>query len=64
MLVRLEGDGPLHQRLYRGLRGAILEGRRGAGARVPSSRGLARDLGLSRNAVLMAFDQLLAEGYV
>jgi GntR family transcriptional regulator/MocR family aminotransferase len=64
VLVRLEGEGPLYQRLYRGLRGAILEGRLGAGARLPSSRGLARELGLSRNAVLMAFDQLFAEGYV
>jgi len=64
MLVRLEGEGPLYQRLYRSLRSAILEGRLGAGARLPSTRGLSRELGLSRNAVLMAFDQLLAEGYV
>jgi GntR family transcriptional regulator / MocR family aminotransferase len=62
--VSLEGDGPLYQRLYRALRRAILDGRLPAGARLPSTRGLAVDLGLSRNAVLMAFDQLLAEGYV
>jgi GntR family transcriptional regulator/MocR family aminotransferase len=62
--VSLEGEGALYQRLYRGLRGAMLEGRLPAGARLPSTRTLAADLRLSRNCVLMAFDQLVAEGYV
>jgi GntR family transcriptional regulator / MocR family aminotransferase len=64
MLVRLEGDGPLHQRLYRALRSAIVEGRIAPGARLPSTRELARDLGLSRNVAAMAFGQLVDEGYV
>jgi GntR family transcriptional regulator/MocR family aminotransferase len=64
MLVSLRGRGPLNQRLYRGLRQSILEGRLAPGARLPSTRSLAGDLGLSRNVVLMAFDKLLDEGYV
>jgi GntR family transcriptional regulator / MocR family aminotransferase len=62
--VSLEGEGALYQRLYRGLRGAMLDGRLPAGVRLPSTRTLAAELGLSRNCVLMAFDQLMAEGYV
>jgi GntR family transcriptional regulator / MocR family aminotransferase len=64
VLVKLEGDGPLNEQLYRGLRQSILRGRLPPGARLPSTRELAADLGLSRNVVLMAFDQLAAEGYI
>lgn len=63
MLVRLEGEGRLNQRLYRGLRRAIVDGRLAPGSRLPSTRTLASDLGLSRNVVLLAFDQLVDEGY-
>ena len=59
-----KGDGPLHRQLYFALRAAILEGRLAPGARLPSTRSLAADLAVSRNTVLAAFDQLLAEGYV
>jgi GntR family transcriptional regulator/MocR family aminotransferase len=55
---------PLHRQLYEGLREAILSGRLRPGARLPSTRTLAEDLGASRNTVLAAFGQLLAEGYV
>ena len=58
------GDRPLHRQLYEGLRQAILAGRLAAGARLPSSRALAAELGLSRNTVLAALDQLMSEGYV
>jgi GntR family transcriptional regulator/MocR family aminotransferase len=57
-------DEPLHRRLYRALRDAILDGRLAAGSRLPSTRTLAGELDLSRNTVLTAFDQLAAEGYV
>lgn len=63
MLVRLDGDGRLNQRLYRGLRRLILDGSFAPGSRLPSTRSLARDLGLSRNVVLTAFAQLVDEGY-
>jgi GntR family transcriptional regulator/MocR family aminotransferase len=55
---------PLHRQLYFALREAILTTRLAAGTRLPSSRLLARDLGVSRNTVLAAFEQLLAEGYI
>ncbi len=55
---------PLHRQLYDGLRQAILGRRLAPGARLPSSRALAAELGLSRNTVLAALDQLMSEGYV
>src|ERR1700722_3352342 len=55
---------PLHRQLYDGIRAAILHGALSFGARLPSTRTMAADLGVSRNTVIAAFDQLLAEGYV
>ena len=55
---------PLHRRLYEALRHAILDGQLGAGDRLPSSRELAQDLGLSRNTVVAALEQLMVEGYL
>jgi GntR family transcriptional regulator / MocR family aminotransferase len=55
---------PLYRQLYDGLREAILSGRLRPGARLPSTRVLASDLATSRNTVLAAFGQLLAEGYL
>jgi len=55
---------PLQAQLYGALRNAILSGRLAAGARLPSSRRLAQQLGLGRNTVLAVFFHLLAEGYV
>src|SRR6185503_9945071 len=54
----------LHRQLYNQLREAILSGRLNAGTRLPSTRELAHELGLARNTVLNAFDQLYAEGYL
>jgi GntR family transcriptional regulator/MocR family aminotransferase len=55
---------PLHRQLYEGLRVSITDGTLRAGQRLPSSRGLASELGLSRITVLNAYAQLLAEGYL
>ena len=55
---------PIHRQIYDGLRGAILDGRLRPGQRIPSSRALAVDLGVSRLPVLSAYDQLLHEGYL
>ena len=57
-------DVPLHRQLYEGLRHAVLEGRLVAGTRLPATRRLAVELGVSRNTVMGAFLQLTAEGYV
>ena len=55
---------PIHRQIYDGLRRAILEGRIRPGHRIPSTRGLAEELGVSRMPVLTAYDQLLHEGYL
>jgi GntR family transcriptional regulator/MocR family aminotransferase len=61
--LRLDGEGPLHRQAYRALRAAILSGQLRAGARLASTRALAAELGVSRNTVLQAYEQLVAEGY-
>jgi GntR family transcriptional regulator/MocR family aminotransferase len=63
MLLKLDGSGPLSLQVYQALRGAILQGTLPPGARLPSSRTLAREMSLSRNTVLLAYEQLLGEGY-
>ncbi|UYG08352.1 PLP-dependent aminotransferase family protein [Halomonas sp. M4R1S46] len=55
---------PLARRLYRALRAWVQSGRLASGCRLPSSRRLARDLGVGRNSVLDAIDQLVAEGFL
>jgi GntR family transcriptional regulator/MocR family aminotransferase len=55
---------PLFRQVYLGLRQAILSGTFHAGDRFPSTRDLAEQLGISRTVVLLAYDQLLAEGFV
>jgi GntR family transcriptional regulator/MocR family aminotransferase len=55
---------PLFRQVYIGLRRAILSGSFPAGDRLPSTRDLAEQLGISRTVVLLAYDQLLAEGFV
>ena len=59
-----EAPTPMYRQVYEGLREAILSGRLARGARLPSSRALAADLGVARNTVLAAFDQLRSEGYL
>lgn len=55
---------PMQRQLYDQIREVILAGRLPPGARLPSSRSLARELGCSRNTVVTAFEDLLAEGYL
>jgi GntR family transcriptional regulator / MocR family aminotransferase len=47
-----------------GLREAVRTGRLPAGTRLPSTRALAADLGVTRGVVVAAYDQLVAEGYL
>ena len=61
--IRLSGAG-LARQLYQGLRERILDGRLAGRSRLPASRDLARMLGVSRNTVTRALDQLYAEGYI
>jgi GntR family transcriptional regulator / MocR family aminotransferase len=55
---------PLHRQIYEGLRQAILDGRLRPGQRITSSRALSVELGVSRLPVLVAYGQLLHEGYL
>jgi len=55
---------PLFRQLYEGMRAAVLSGQLAAGVRVPSTRALSREVGVSRHTVLTAFEILLDEGYV
>ncbi len=66
LLVELDrgGELPLHEQIERSLRGQIRAGRLPGGARLPSTRGLAGELGISRGVVSEAYGQLAAEGYL
>jgi GntR family transcriptional regulator/MocR family aminotransferase len=62
-LVELDRSrGALGEQLTAALRDALVGGRLTPGTRLPSSRGLAADLGLSRGVVVNAYEQLVAEG--
>ncbi|MES2179462.1 MAG: PLP-dependent aminotransferase family protein [Gemmatimonadota bacterium] len=67
-IVLLEVDGgtttPLYRRVYDAIRTRILDGSLRRGAPLPSSRALAGDLDVSRSTVILAYEQLRAEGYI
>src|ERR1041385_2825824 len=66
-MVRLDraATEPLHEQLYRQIRDELTSGRFGdSSSRLPSSRALATDLGISRSTVTLAFSKLHAEGYL
>lgn len=50
--------------IYSAIRNLILSGELEAGDQLPSSRDLSRDLSVSRNTVLTAYDMLVSEGAV
>src|SRR5581483_5066737 len=64
MYLELDGQGPRYLQLVRALKQAILDGRCAPSTRLPATRGFARDLELSRNTVLAAYEQLAAEGFI
>lgn len=66
LLVRLDEGGrqPLRVRLTMALRDVVRTGQVSPGSTMPSSRLLARDLGISRGLVVEAYAQLTAEGYL
>lgn len=55
---------PLHAQLAEALRRAVLDGHLPAGARMPSTRQAATEVGLARATVLAAYEQLTGEGYL
>ncbi len=65
--LALSGPTPgtvLWQWLYQEIRAAILDGRLRRGMRLPATRELARQYGVSRGTAVTAFEQLHAEGYL
>ena len=64
MLPVRDPETPAYRWLYAALRAEILEGRLRPGARLPGTRDLASQYGLSRGTIVAAFEQLKAEGYV
>jgi GntR family transcriptional regulator/MocR family aminotransferase len=66
LLVELDRSTPgsLRSQLEDGLREAVRTGRLPAHARLPATRALASDMGVSRRLVVDAYAQLLAEGYL
>ncbi|WP_158498555.1 MocR-like pyridoxine biosynthesis transcription factor PdxR, partial [Zymomonas mobilis] len=63
-IIDRDDKTPVYKQLYYQIHAAILDGRLEAGSRLPASRILAQELGLSRNSVVTALDHLHAEGYV
>jgi GntR family transcriptional regulator/MocR family aminotransferase len=66
LLVSVErgGNGSLRGQIERELRHAVRSGRLRAGTPLPSTRVLARQLGVARGVVVEAYAQLAAEGYL
>ena len=63
--VQLDDDGgPIFRRIAAAISGDIARGRLSAGERLPSSRALAGKLGVNRNTVIAAYDELRAGGWV
>jgi GntR family transcriptional regulator/MocR family aminotransferase len=64
VLLRLDGRGPKYLQITRALKAAIQTGAIRPGSRLPSTRNVAHDLKCARNVVLVAYEQLLLEGYL
>ncbi|WP_448203733.1 MocR-like pyridoxine biosynthesis transcription factor PdxR [Azospirillum sp. sgz302134] len=66
MLVSIDRDNPVPvlRQVYLELRRAILAGAIPPGGRLPPTRALALRLGVARNSVVAAYEQLLAEGFI
>lgn len=66
LLLRIDRHArtPMNRQIYHAIREGILSSALPAGLQLPSSRQLADDLAFSRNTILFAYQQLLAEGYL
>src|SRR5262245_6883497 len=64
IMLQIDGTVPRCLQIYRGFRNEILTRTLAAGERVPSTRALAGLLKVSRNTAVLAYEQLLAEGYL
>ena len=62
--LRHDLSGPLYQQVFETIRLAIIDGRLGGGKRLPATRALSEQMGVSRNTVTTAYELLQAEGYI
>jgi len=62
--IQFNQRSTLQIQLQRYLRNWIYEGRLSPGTKLPSSRRLAKELGISRNTVTLSIDQLRSEGFL
>jgi len=62
LLQHLHGEGAMNRQLHDLLLQAVLQGQLAAGSKLPSTRWLAQQLGVARNTVIDAYDNLLAQG--
>jgi len=58
------GRAPINRQLFQELREVVLSGRLKPGTRMPATRHLAAELGVSRTTVAQAYEQLKSEGYL
>ncbi len=63
-LVLCGDKSPKHAQLFEAIRTKIVSGMWRNRAQLPSTRALAEEMDLSRNTVISAYEQLVAEGYV
>jgi GntR family transcriptional regulator/MocR family aminotransferase len=64
VMLDTQSTVPLHRQVYASVRTSILEGRLKPGVGLPSTRSFATDLKVSRSTIVLAYDQLRAEGYL
>jgi DNA-binding transcriptional regulator YhcF (GntR family) len=64
VFVSIDPRRPIYRQIYDAVRERVMSGELRPGTRLPSTRALAAELGVSRRTTLVAYEQLLAEGYV
>lgn len=64
VFIDINSKMPAYEQIYTFIKEEIMNGHLKAGETLPSSRALAESLQFSRSTILMAYDQLTAEGYI
>lgn len=64
VLIDSKAKEPIYEQIYKYIRTEIINGSIPCGTKLPSGRGLATHLGVSRNTIDMAYGQLVSEGYI
>lgn len=64
LTIDKQNKTPIYQQIYKWIRMQIIQEQLKSGERLPSIRKLSADLNISKNTVVLAYEQLIAEGYV